>query len=450
MKTPVKMVLIGAGSAVFSLNLIRDLCLTPSLQGSQISLVDIDPERLEIAATLCRRYADEVGMPLELQATTDRREALRGANFVVNAALAAGYHRLRDGWAIARKYGYRHGGSLHIMHDEPFWVNFYQYRLFEAILEDMLELCPQAWYLQIANPVLAGITYLARRYPQARIAGLCHGFAGVYHLARVLGLDPEQITFETPGVNHFLWLTRLYHNGIDALPTLDDWVMNKAQEYHRTCGLNDDLGPKATDLYRRFGAFPIGDTCTVGGGSWGWWYHLDDETEARWKEAPTSWWNEYIDGGLRHMAEMKKIVSDPATRLTEHFPKRKSGESVIGIIESIACDLPRIFICNIVREAALVPGVPVDIAVEVPALVSARGVQGIETTPLPPLPLAYLLRDRVIPVRLELEAYRQRCKDLLVELILTDPWTKSEDQARRLLGEILALPYHTEMRDYYG
>jgi alpha-galactosidase len=94
--------------------------------------------------------------------------------------------------------------------------------------------------------------------------------------------------------------------------------------------------------------------------------------------------------------------------------------------------------------------VPVDFAVEVPALVSARGIQGIETTPLPPLPLAYLLRDRVVPVRLELEAYRQRSKDLLVELILTDPWTKSADQARSLLDEVLALPYHAEMREYYS
>jgi alpha-galactosidase len=445
----VKITLIGAGSAVFSLNLIRDLCLTPNLQGSTVSLMDINPERLDGAYHLCRRYAEELGIRLDLHPTTERRAALAGADFVINAALAAGYSRLQDGWALARQLGYRFGGSLHIMHDEPFWVNFYQVRLFESILQDIQELCPQAWYLQIANPVLAGITYLARTYPQVRIAGLCHGFGGVYHLARALGLDPEKITFEVPGINHFLWLTRLHHAGQDALPLLEAWSRTGGLEYGKACGMSDDLGPKAVDLYLRFGAFPIGDTCTVGGGSWGWWYHLDDETEARWKEAPTPWWEGYIAGGERRVAEIKRIVTDPSIRVTEHFPPRKSGESVIGIVESIACDLPRTFICNIVRAAELVPGVPTDIAVEVPCLVSARGIQGIETSPLPPLPLAYLLRDRVVPVRLELEAYRRRSKDLLVELILTDPWTKSADQARRLLDGILALPYHEEMRAYY-
>jgi alpha-galactosidase len=73
------------------------------------------------------------------------------------------------------------------MHDEAFWINFPQLRLFEAVIEDMLEICPQAWYIQIANPVKAGITHLARTYPQAKIVGLCHGYGGVYYLANKLG-----------------------------------------------------------------------------------------------------------------------------------------------------------------------------------------------------------------------------------------------------------------------
>jgi len=94
-------------------------------------------------------FADEVGIKLNLVSTTDRREALRGADFVINTALGAGHHRLQEGWEIGLKRGYRLGGSLHIMHDEAFWVNFYQYRLFEAFIQDILEVCPQAWYLQV-------------------------------------------------------------------------------------------------------------------------------------------------------------------------------------------------------------------------------------------------------------------------------------------------------------
>ena len=113
----VKISIIGAGSAVFSLNLIRDLCLTPNLRGSTISFMDIDQERLDSAHRLCQRYADEVGNQLILGKTTDRRESLQGADFVINTALAAGHQRLRDGWAIGKKHGYRLGGSLHVMHD---------------------------------------------------------------------------------------------------------------------------------------------------------------------------------------------------------------------------------------------------------------------------------------------------------------------------------------------
>src|SRR5689334_22695072 len=175
-----KISIIGAGSAVFSLGIVRDICLTPSLRGSTISFMDIAQARLDAIHALCSRYAQEIGIELDLQKTTDRRESLANADVVVNAALVAGHHRLRAGWEVARKYGYRWGGSLHVMHDEAFWINFYQLRLFDSLIGDILDVCPDAWYIQSANPVQAGITYLARQYPRANIVGLCHGYGGVY------------------------------------------------------------------------------------------------------------------------------------------------------------------------------------------------------------------------------------------------------------------------------
>lgn len=184
---------------------------------------------------------------------------------MINTALAAGHQRLRDGRAIGKKHGYRLGGSLHVMHDEAFWINFYQFRLFDSVIQDVLEICPQAWYLKVDNPVLAGITYLGRKYPEAKIVGLCHGFSAVYHIADVLGLSREHLTYQI-GVNHFVWLTDLYHKGENVLPLLDRWIETEAPEYWKTCEPSDFMGPKAVDLYKRFGAFPIGDTATTGGG----------------------------------------------------------------------------------------------------------------------------------------------------------------------------------------
>jgi len=213
-----KISLIGAGSGAFSLSLIRDLCLTRSLAGCTVSFMDIDPQRLAGSFNVCQRYARELGAELILEKTLSREESLCDADFVINTALTAGHEQLQAGWEIARALGYRWGGSLAVMHDEAFWINFHQMRLFESLAEDILRICPQAWYLKVANSVLGGTTYLARKYPTLKLTGLCHGFNGAYHVARLLGLDRQDFKFEAPGVNHFLWITKMTSKGQDVFP----------------------------------------------------------------------------------------------------------------------------------------------------------------------------------------------------------------------------------------
>jgi alpha-galactosidase len=392
-----------------------------------------------------------MGAQLTLEKTLDRRESLKGADFVINTALVAGHDRLAGGWEVGSKHGYRIGGSLHIMHDEAFWVNWYQYRLFESIIQDILEICPDAWYLQVANPVLAGITWLGRKYPQAKIVGLCHGFGGVYQIIDQLGFDRAHTTFEIPGVNHFVWLTKLFYKGEDALPLLDRWVAEKAPAYWETNWKSDQIGPGPVELYKQYRAFPIGDTCTPGGGSWPYWYHSDDATEAQWREDPRGWWfNEYLPGLEKHLAHLKAVSEDAAHPVSEAFPPKHSGEVMVPLIEAIACDLPRELIVNIPNRGGYVPGIPHDFEVEVPALCSARGIQGIQTDGLPAPVLAWLLRDRVAPVETELLAYETGDRALLYQLALMDPFTRSLSQARALVDEVLALPFNAEMRAHFA
>jgi alpha-galactosidase len=444
-----KISIIGAGSAVFSLGMIRDLCLTPGLAGSVVSLMDVNEDRLHAIATLCKRYIDETGADIRAEATADRRQSLEGADFVINTALVAGHDRLRAGWASAEARGYRFGGSLHIMHDEPFWVNFYQLRFFEDVLDDMRELCPDAWYIQVANPVLAGITHLGRNYPDIRMVGTCHGYAAVYQIARVLNLDPDHLTYEIPGVNHNVWLTSVHHKGEDVWPLFDAWIANDADSYWQTSPPSDGLGPQAIDLYQRFGVFPIGDTCTFGGGSWPWWYHTDAATEARWKEDPPSRWARHFERGEHEVREIEEVAHDGSRRVTDAFPPEPSGEVMVPMIEALATDTPRVIIGNILNRRTYVPGVPVDFAVEIPLHVSKRGLRGIETAPLPPAVLAHIGRDRVGPVNLELAAYAEGSRDRLVDLVMTDPWTRTMDQAADLVDTFLAMPEHAAMREHY-
>jgi alpha-galactosidase len=445
----VKISIVGAGSAVFSLGLVRDICLTPNLEGSTISFMDINEERLNTVYTLCKRYAEELGVKLNLEKTLDLRESLRETGFVINSALSASHDRLREGWSIAFKHGYRFGGSYHIVHDEAFWINFYQFRLFESILDNMQELCPSAWYIQVANPVLAGITYLSRKYKGMKVVGLCHGFGGIYHIASVLGLEKERINFQIPGVNHFVFLTHFTYKGENAYPLLDRWIEEKAEDYWKTCGFSDHMGPKPVDVYKRFGLYPIGDTATPGGGTWPWWYHVDDETEKRWKEDPKTWYEGYFVGGKQRVEEMNKLAKDSSMKLTEVYPPKSSGEVIIPLVESIALDIPRVLQVNIPNTGKFIEGIPQDFEVEIPALVSKKGIQGIKVNGLPKSIIGLILRERVAPVEMELSAYIEGSKEKLLQLILMDPWTKSEEQARAFLEEILSLPSHKEMREHY-
>ena len=131
------------------------------------------------------------------------------------------------------------------------------------------------------------------------------------------------------------------------------------------------------------------------------------------------------------------------------FGAEPSGETIIPLIASLAKDIPRVLIVNVPNTGLYMPGIPQNFAVEIPALVSGSGIQGIQTDGLPTPLLAHALRDRVAPIEMELDAFVNSNFEALLELIIMDPWTRSETQALDLLDTILELPYHGEMRDHY-
>ena len=122
---------------------------------------------------------------------------------------------------------------------------------------------------------------------------------------------------------------------------------------------------------------------------------------------------------------------------------------MIPLIESLACDKPRKFILNIPNKGGLVPGIPEDYQVEVWARAGRKGIEGIKSAGLPKPLVMYTLRDMVAPVETELEAFRTGRRDLLLNLVLMDPFTKSYAQAEKLLAGILRLPFNREMCAHY-
>ena len=449
-KMAIKISIIGAGSSVFSLSMIRELSTTKNLRGCTVHFMDIDEERLDASYTLCKRYAAECGLEFTLLKTTNREECLKGADFVINTALHVGYDKWVEGWKIAQKHGYRYGGSLHIMHDEAFWINHYQFKLMEDVYLDMQRICPNAWYLLVSNPVSAGVTYMKRKYPDAKLVGLCHGVNGIYHISDVLGLKREDIQFEVSGVNHFVWLTHFTHKGEDVFPLLDKWIEEHSEEYFQTCRTSDAVGPKAVDLYKKFGVFPIGDTGNPGGGAWGWWYHTDAEIETRWKEGPKWWFDEiYFNANEKLVNSIRAAAYDLETPVTKVFPPEQTGEPMIAVIESIAFDIPKMIVTNIINDGEYIKGVPKDFQVELSTLVDGQGIRGIKQKPLPLAVQAHMQSDRIAMINMEIAAYENRDYDALLGLIMMDPWTQTEEQARKLIHDILNMEGMETMKEHY-
>ena len=445
-----KITLIGAGSVNFSLGIIRDICKTEALRGSRVCLMDINAERLDAVYALALRINRDFGGDLAIEKTLDRTEALEGSDFVVSTALTVPHARFAEGLEIAKKWGFRYGGSYHVMYDEAFWVNFYQFRFLEDLTEDILRLCPDAWHLMVENPVISGVTLLMRKYPDVKMVGLCHGFNDVFDMAEVLGYCRDDVTFEVSGVNHFLWLSGGRLKGEPFTDVLDRWIEEHGEEYWKDCGLSAVFSRKRIDFYRKNGILPIGDTLGFSGASWPWWYHTDDETEKKFGEyTPQAAWDWYF-GHVKNMTEqVMKIAGDPDSDLNGLLKHFVTDDLIVPLIESVAGDIPRPHVINTLNRGHLVPGIPEDFEVEISALCSADGIRPITATPLPKHIVAHILRDRVAPVEMELAAYENGSLEMLKELVLMDKWAVSSRQVDGFVGEILDLPYHSEMKAHY-
>ncbi|MBM4460660.1 MAG: alpha-glucosidase/alpha-galactosidase, partial [Chloroflexi bacterium] len=181
-----KITVIGAGSAQFSLGLVKDLCLTEGLSGSHVTYMDIDQERLDMIYELGSRYGRQIGSKLTFDKTTDRSAALEGADFVINTAYVLGHiveAQMRK--LAADKYGYYHAGG--------FFGAYHQLRLMLDVAQDMEKICPDAWLIQVGNPVFDGSTLITRE-TSIKTCGLCHGHYHYMEVAQTIGIDPDKVT----------------------------------------------------------------------------------------------------------------------------------------------------------------------------------------------------------------------------------------------------------------
>jgi len=446
MATPLKISIIGAGSAGFSLGLVKDVCLTPNLAGSLISFMDIDPDRLEMIQKLATRYAREVGSDLRFESTQNRQDSIRDADFVINTAYIKGHYHARAMREIVEKYGYFYGGVS--------TGNAETFQFMLDVCADISRLSPKAWLIQTQNPVFAGTTLMTRE-TDVKVVGLCHGHYGVYEIARTLGLtDMQDITWQAPGLNHNIWLTDFYYKGENAYPLLDEWIATEAENYWRSHvaeRTHDTQMSRGTiHQYHMFGLMPIGDTPRRGG----WWYHTDMETKLHWWGQP---WGgpdtpvarvAYVEGHEKHLADMRRIASDPQASLVEHFGGTKTREQHTMIIDGLANNVEQQVQVNVPNHGALA-GIPDNVAVEVPAIVNVKGIQPLRVKPLP----EKIMLEQILPEWLEMErsllAFKTRDRSILLYGVLQNHQTRSYQEAFSALEEVLNAPGNEDANRFW-
>ncbi len=441
----IKLGVIGAGSAVFALGLVRDLCLAESLHGSEITFMDVDAERLEMMGRLATRYADELGVDLRFSTTLERTEALREADFVLNTALAGG-HGQEEAWRHeAEKLGYYRGLRLQ--------TYFHQFGLMLSLARDMERLCPNAWLIQSSNPVFEGCTLMTRQ-TGVKVVGLCHGFWGYRQLAKAIGVPVDEVQWEAVGVNHWIYLTQFRHQGQDLYPSIDEWIETRSEEYWRTFrgGFGDtQLSRAAIDHYQRVGLMPIGDASRTFSE---WYYHTDLETKRRWYGYLGGFdsqigWEQYLVGLRRRVESIYQAAADPSIRVTDVFPPEATHELQVPVMDAIANDNPGIYQVNVPNGGAIA-NIADDVVVEGKALVDAAGIHLLHVDKLPDKLMYMVLAPRIFKAEKELATYLSGDREMLLSCVLDDHQTRSMEQAQEAVNTLLCLPWNEALAERFG
>ena len=212
-----KIVLVGAGSAMFTQGLLADLILSPDLGPWELGLVDIDPQALETAEGLSRRMVESKEAGIAISASTDRRDILTGADVVVSTIGVGGRRAWEADVFIPRKYGVYQpvgdsvmsGGVSRAMRMIPALVD---------ITRDVKALCPDALFINYSNPMTANC-WAIRMATGVPVVGLCHGtFHVERQLAEFIGAPPNEVTSLYVGLNHLTFIYDLRWKGRDAWP----------------------------------------------------------------------------------------------------------------------------------------------------------------------------------------------------------------------------------------
>jgi len=357
---------LGAGSVVFTRELLADLLSFDELRNVTLSLHDIDPERLETAEAIARRTAEQLGASPKILTSLDRRAGLEGADYVINAIQVGMHAATVKDFEIPAGYGLRQtigdtlgvGGIFRALRTFP---------VLKGIADDMRAICPDAWLLNYTNPMAMNIGYLAAVAPDLNVVGLCHSvFWTVHDLCALLEVPLDEVDYRAAGVNHQAWLLRWEHRGESLYPRLDARLAEDPQLRRRV----------RMDMYQRLGYFPT-ETSEHSSEYVPWYLHHDSEIERL--RIPVGDYLRISEGNLAeyHSTRAAVLAGEP---LDLH---RDATEYAPQVIHSMETGTVRRIHANVANRG-LISNLPEGYAVEVPCVVDRLGVRPERVGALPP------------------------------------------------------------------
>jgi alpha-galactosidase len=413
---------LGAGSVVFTRELLGDILGFDDLGPLRIALHDIDAERLETAVAITSATSSQLGRPVEVTASLDRRRALEGATYVINAIAVGGHSATVRDIEVPARFGLRQtigdtvgvGGIFRALRTFP---------VLEGIARDMVEICPDAWLLNYTNPMAMNIAYLHAIAPQLKVLGLCHSvYWTVRGLCEVIDVPFDEVSYWSAGVNHQAWVLRWERNGENLYPLLDARIAADPELRRRV----------RVDMYRRLGYYPT--ETSEHSSEYLPWYLRDDSEIDRLRLNV----GEYVGisaGNLQEYADVRASLAAGEPLDID----RDSTEYAPQVIHSLETGTKRTIFANVANQG-YITNLPDDYAVEVPTALDEMGAHPMHVGDLPPQCVA-LNRSFVSVGELTVRAAVTGDPRLVRNAAMVDPNTAATlriDQIWELCDELTA------------
>jgi alpha-galactosidase len=411
---PFKVAVIGAGSVGFTKTLISDLLKVPEFVGCEFALTDINQHNLDMVRQIIQQIVAVNNLPAKVTATTNRREALTGARYIMSCVRVGGLEAFSTDISIPLKYGVDQcvgdtlcaGGVLYGQRNIPVILDFC--KDIEAVAE------PGAVFLNYANP-MAMNTWAANKYSKVQTIGLCHGVQhGAHQIAQVLGIRDDELDYRCSGINHQTWYIDIRANGRQ----IEKDELIAGFEKHPVYSKQEKV---RIDVLKRFGVYSTESNGHLS--EYLPWYRKRPDEINKWIDM-SDWIHGETGGYLRHTTERRNwfetdfpMFLDQAKKpLSEH---KRTSEHASYIIE--AMETGRVYRGHFnVPNGGIIANLPADAIIESPGYVDRFGLNMAEGIVLP-MGCAATCTVSINVQRMSVEAAVTGDLDLLKLAVLHDP-----------------------------